>query len=124
MSVHGEPGFPPPVVLLSGGDTTVTVRGDGKGGPNTEFCVSAGAELDQQTVLLASVDTDGRDGSTDMAGGIVDTETIPDKKEAQLALDSNDAYTLLEERDALVKTGTTGTNVNDLHVILIDDRQS
>lgn len=116
----GEP-FSPPVALLSGGETTVTVRGDGTGGPNQEFAVSAGIEIgaDETGVVIASVDTDGVDGPTDAAGGIVDRTTVDDPGRAEAALDTNDAYEYLSERDAIVRTGPTGTNVNDLRVILV-----
>ena len=124
----GNP-YEPPVALLSGGETTVTVTGHGVGGPNQEFALAGALELAQEgdetggKVALASVDTDGIDGPTDAAGAIVDSETVgPDDVEsARVALDGNDAYTYLDVRDALVRTGSTGTNVNDLRVTIIPD---
>jgi len=115
--VSGHP-VEPPVVLLSGGETTVTVRGSGTGGPNQEFALSA-ALSGSKPITVASVDTDGEDGSTDAAGGIVDDSTIDDPTKARAALDDNDAYPFLEQRSGLVMTGSTGTNVNDLRVFVI-----
>jgi hydroxypyruvate reductase len=109
----------PPAVLISGGETTVTVDGDGMGGPNQEFAVSGALELPSGPVL-GSVDTDGRDGSTDAAGALVDSDTITDHESARDALAENDAYTCLDACDALLFTGDTGTNVNDLRVVIVD----
>lgn len=109
----------PPAVLLSGGETTVTVRGDGIGGPNQEFALSAGREL-PEGVVLGSVDTDGLDGSTDAAGALVDATTVTDSDAAAAALDANDAYPFLDGHGALLVTGETGTNVNDLRVVAVD----
>ena len=110
----------PPAVVLSGGETTVTVRGDGEGGPNQEFAVGGALELDAEGVALAAVDTDGIDGATDAAGGIVDSATVEDPATARDALAANDVYPYLAERDALIRTGPTGTNVNDLRVLVVE----
>jgi glycerate 2-kinase len=130
----GEP-VEPPAVVLSGGETTVTVRGDGEGGPNQEFALRAALELGgaggakangsdgSDDVVLAAVDTDGRDGGSDAAGAIVDGGTVPDADaatESRAALADNDAGTYLDGRDALVYTGRTGTNVNDLRVLVVE----
>ena len=115
----GEP-LAPPAVVVSGGETTVTVRGDGTGGPNQEFALSAGLELDAPGVVVAAVDTDGIDGVTDAAGGIADSETVPAEVGAE-ALADNDAYGLLSDVGALVRTGPTGTNVNDLRVVVVEE---
>jgi glycerate 2-kinase len=123
----GDPAEPP-VALLSGGETTVTASGDGRGGPNQEFALAAalelgggGVETKGRDVVLASVDTDGVDGPTDAAGALVDRGTVgpDDADEARDALDANDAYRYLDARDCLVETGPTGTNVNDLRVVLV-----
>jgi len=118
----GEP-FEPPVALLSGGETTVTVTGDGQGGPNQTFTLSGALDLASHGVgtdiVLTSIDTDGIDGPTDAAGAIVDGTTVVDRRRTQRALDDNDAYSLLAEWNALLKTGPTGTNVNDLRVMLV-----
>ncbi|ELY90478.1 glycerate kinase type-2 family protein [Natrinema altunense] len=114
----------PPAVVLSGGETTVTVRGDGTGGPNQEFAASAALELadggdieDGGEIAVAAVDTDGSDGATDTAGALVDGTTVADSDAAREALAENDAYPYLESRDGLLFTGPTGTNLNDLRVI-------
>lgn len=109
-----------PSVVVSGGETTVTVTGDGEGGPNQEFVVSAGLELGVEDVVVASVDTDGRDGATAAAGGIVDYGTITDPEAARAALAANDVYAYLGRQGARIETGPTGTNVNDLRVLVID----
>lgn len=108
----------PPSVLLSGGETTVSVEGSGAGGPNLEFALGAVLALPEGAVL-ACVDTDGEDGSTDAAGAIVDAGTVTDRSAARHALDRNDAHGYLDDRDALVVTGPTGTNVNDLRVLVV-----
>ncbi|WP_435098008.1 glycerate kinase type-2 family protein [Halarchaeum sp. P4] len=113
----GDP-IEPPCVVLSGGECTVTVEGDGDGGPNLEFALSAALELPEESALCA-VDTDGIDGATDAAGAVVDVTTVDDRREARRALRANDALPYLEECDALVETGATGTNVNDLRVLVI-----
>ncbi|WP_135806583.1 glycerate kinase type-2 family protein [Halorussus marinus] len=119
----GDP-VAPPAVVLSGGETTVTVTGDGEGGPNLEFALSAAASIDASGVAIASLDTDGRDGGTDAAGGIVDAETVGDRlsaDDARDALADNDALAALDAADCAVRTGPTGTNVNDLRVLAIAD---
>lgn len=112
----------PPAVLLSGGETTVTVRGDGAGGPNCEFALSSALELGEDGIVVASVDTDGIDGATDVAGAIVDRSTVADRREESAsALADNDAYPALQRVGALIETGKTGTNVNDLRVIVVTE---
>lgn len=110
----------PPAVMLTGGECTVTVTGDGRGGPNQEFALAGALELTLPGVALACVDTDGRDGATDAAGAIVDETTVRDGTAAQTALDGNDAYPYLDDAGALLRTGPTGTNVNDLRVIVVE----
>ena len=114
----------PPAVMLSGGETTVTVDGDGVGGPNQEFALGATRELRGSEIVVAGIDTDGLDGSTDAAGAIVDGETVPpeDRGAVRTALRNHDAYPFLDERGALVETGETGTNVNDLRVVVVAKR--
>lgn len=119
----GDP-VEPPAVLLSGGETTVTVTGDGIGGPNLEFALAAALALPDGAVLGA-VDTDGRDGSTDAAGALVDAETVGEGHEteqlgrAHVSLAENASYGFLESRDALLTTGSTGTNVDDLRIVVV-----
>ena len=131
-AARGSPAEPP-AVLLSGGETTVTLGdADGTGGPNAEFAASAGLALAEgplgggegagsaaPRVVVASADTDGIDGPTDAAGGIADATTL-DPDAARDALDRHDVYSLLDEADALLRTGPTGTNVNDLRVIAVE----
>jgi len=121
-SATGNP-VEPPAVVLSGGETTVTVRGEGTGGPNLEFALRAAVELDGGDTVLAAVDTDGRDGSTGAAGALVDADTVDDPAMALDALADNDAYPYLAEREALIETGATGTNVNDLRVLVVHPRR-
>ena len=118
----------PPAVVVSGGETTVTVDGDGTGGPNQEFALSAAVELAAAAdsnaggaatdTVVAAVDTDGIDGPTDAAGGIVDSETIAPGI-GRNALAANDATAALDAANARIETGPTGTNVNDLRVVVV-----
>ncbi len=108
----------PPAAIVSGGETTVRITGDGTGGPNQEFALSGAIELANDCVL-GSVDTDGIDGPTDAAGALVTGETVTDREAARTALADNAAYTFLAEKDALLISGQTGTNVNDLRVLLV-----
>jgi glycerate 2-kinase len=120
IAATGNP-VDPPVAVISGGETTVTVRGDGAGGPNQEFALRAALALDQG--VLGAVDTDGRDGATNAAGALVDGETLADPEAAaaaRAALAENDAATVLGDCDALIRTGRTGTNVNDLRVLIVE----
>jgi hydroxypyruvate reductase len=112
--------------VVSGGEATVVVRGEGTGGPNQEFALALAVELEGVEGWAAlAVDTDGNDGSTDAAGALVSGETTTSIREGGVnsteALAKNDAYHALEAGDALVSTGSTGTNVNDLRVMLISD---
>jgi hydroxypyruvate reductase len=116
--VTGNP-VSPPAALISGGETTVTVRGDGVGGPNQEFALAASLELSAAGVVVAAVDTDGIDGATDAAGAIVDSDTATPDTVAREALDQNDVEPFLAKKDALIRTGPTGTNVSDLRVVVI-----
>ncbi|MGF1472238.1 MAG: glycerate kinase [Rubrobacteraceae bacterium] len=114
----------PPCAVVSGGETTVTIRGGGTGGPNQEFALTLAVELDGVEGWSAfAVDTDGEDGPTNAAGGLVDGLTAgeihaagPDPRDY---LADNDTYAALESGGALVFTGPTGTNVNDLRVALV-----
>jgi hydroxypyruvate reductase len=117
IAATGNP-IEPPAVVLSGGETTVTVTGDGRGGPNAEFALSAARSL-PATAVLASVDTDGEDGASGAAGALVDGDTVDDRRAATAALRNNDAAGYLDARDALIETGRTGTNVNDLRALVV-----
>jgi glycerate-2-kinase len=112
------------VCLLSGGETTVTVLGSGRGGRNQELALSFALEIDGTPgISLLSAGTDGIDGPTDAAGAMVDGETVSLARRAGLNplshLAANDVYPLLDRCGALLKSGPTGTNVMDVQVILI-----
>jgi hydroxypyruvate reductase len=108
-----------------GGETTVTIRGQGKGGRNQELALAAALELAGLSgVVIMALATDGGDGPTDAAGAIVDGETFKNMQAAGLdpraLLRDNNSYMALAAADALIFTGPTGTNVNDLVVILVN----
>jgi glycerate 2-kinase len=112
---------PPGGCLIQGGETTVTVRGDGKGGRNQELALAAALKLaGAGQVALLSAASDGVDGPTDAAGGWVDGGTIQDADalalDAANCLEENNSYLLLDRVGRLIKVGPTGTNVNDLVV--------
>jgi glycerate 2-kinase len=120
---YGAPGNPP-CVLLSGGETTVTVRGQGRGGRNTEFQLGLALAIDSEPGIWAlAADTDGVDGSEDNAGAFVSPDTLLRarglRKQPREYLDDNDAYSFFAELDDLVITGPTLTNFNDFRAILI-----
>ncbi len=113
-----------PRLLLSGGELTVTLKGSGKGGPNSEFLLAFAKEIEGHGNIHAlSADTDGIDGSEDNAGGFADGSTqarIRAKGGVPAALlANNDAWRALHMAGDLLVTGPTGTNVNDLRAILI-----
>ncbi|KFG67515.1 glycerate kinase [Microvirga sp. BSC39] len=121
--MHGEPARAP-CVLLSGGETTVTVGGQGRGGRNAEFLLSLALSLKGESGISAiACDTDGIDGSEDNAGAWCDDSLLESAraKGIDLAahLETNDAYTAFAQLDRLVTTGPTLTNVNDFRCILI-----
>lgn len=109
-----------PAAVVSGGETTVTVTGEGTGGPNQSFALAAALELRGiEGVALAAIDTDGIDGPTEAAGALVDGDTVGEPGAAREALETNDAGTYLESHGDLVLTGRTGTNLNDLRVAIV-----
>jgi hydroxypyruvate reductase len=121
---HGQPA-PPPCVLLSGGETTVTVRGSGRGGRNAEFLLALALQLNGAAGISAlAADTDGIDGSEDNAGAIVTPDTLARARacglDASALLADNDGYGFFATLGDLVVTGPTLTNVNDFRAILID----
>jgi hydroxypyruvate reductase len=123
IAQHADP-MKPPVALISGGECTVTVRGNGRGGRCTEFLLSLGIELaGMPNVHAIACDTDGIDGSEDNAGAVLSPESLV--RGARLGLDArklladNDAYGLFSRVEDLVVTGPTRTNVNDYRAILI-----
>ena len=120
---HGTP-VKPPAVLLSGGETTVTVTGKGRGGRNAEFLAGLALGLDGAARIFAlAADTDGIDGSEDNAGAFVGPDTLARARaegfDPAALLAANDAYTLFSRLGDLVVTGPTLTNVNDFRAILV-----
>lgn len=123
----GRP-VPPPALLLAAGETTVTVRGKGRGGRNQELALSFALEIEGLSdVALLALATDGRDGPTDAAGAIVDGTTCAKIRACGLdpkeALVENDSYTALSAAGDLFKTGPTGTNVADLVALAVERRK-
>ncbi len=122
---HRQPAAPP-CVLLSGGETTVTVRGNGRGGRNVEFALALALALEGKAGVYAiACDTDGIDGTEDNAGALVAPDTLAralalgaDPREY---LANNDGYSFFQRIDDLVMSGPTLTNVNDLRAILIQN---
>lgn len=116
--------FTAPCALIAGGETVVHLRGKGKGGRNQELALAAAAGIDGlDGVVVFSLGSDGTDGPTDAAGGIVTGEFAARCRELGLSiektLEDNDAYTLLSAADGLIMTGPTGTNVCDVAVVLV-----
>ena len=124
---HGQPAEPP-CVLLSGGETTVTMRGKGRGGRNVEFLLALAVALGGEPGIFALAgDTDGVDGTEDNAGAMVTPDTL--SRALMLGLDAkshladNDGYSFFSALGDLVTTGPTLTNVNDFRAVLITSRQ-
>jgi glycerate 2-kinase len=114
---------PPNTCLILGGETTVRLKGNGRGGRNQEVALAAAIALDgQPNVVLASFSTDGDDGPTDAAGALVTGETAALARAHHLdphdSLARNDSYPFFDQLGSLLRTGPTGTNVNDLVLIL------
>jgi glycerate 2-kinase len=119
----GEPA-PAPCVLLSGGETTVTMRGDGRGGRNVEFLLALAIALHEQPAIWAiAADTDGVDGAEEIAGAVVTPDTLPHARRLGLSpadsLASNDAHSFFGALGDQVVTGPTLTNVNDFRAIVV-----
>nr|WP_298376748.1 glycerate kinase [uncultured Halomonas sp.] len=129
MALKAQKETTQPLLILSGGETSVTVRGDGRGGRNVEYLLGlyealAGAE----DIYALAIDTDGIDGSEDNAGALIGPDTWQRAQERQLTagdyLARNDAYSFFEALDELIVTGPTRTNVNDFRAILVLPRNS
>lgn len=121
-ALRGRP-LPRPACLIAGGETTVTVRGPGRGGRNQELALSAALKLaGLADVLLLSAATDGTDGPTDAAGAVADGTTLARAEALGMSalafLDANDSYPFFDQLGDLLRTGPTNTNVNDLVIIL------
>ena len=114
----------PPACILSGGETTVTISGNGLGGRNQEFALAAAIDISgHKNIVVLSGGTDGTDGPTDAAGAFSDAYTLERAKEMGLNpyhfLANNDAYHFFEKLDDLLITGPTNTNVMDLRILLV-----
>lgn len=126
VAARGRP-VAPPACLLLGGETTVTLRGDGRGGRNQELALAAGLALarapEGERIVVASLATDGSDGPTDSAGGLADARTVARGRaaglDAAVHLAGNDAYPFLAASGDLLRTGPTQTNVNDLIAVFV-----
>ena len=122
-AARGQP-FPAPCVLLSGGETTVTVRGNGRGGRNVEFLLALGIALDgHEGIHALAGDTDGVDGQEDIAGAVLAPDTLQRAWTQGIkprdSLDNNDGHGFFQALGDSVITGPTLTNVNDFRAILI-----
>ena len=122
--VFSENPVPRPAAIVASGETTVTVKGKGVGGRNQELVLSAALRLnDVDGVVVASLSTDGVDGPTDAAGAIADGKTLV--RAAKIGLNpekflaDNDSYTFFSKLGDLIVTGPTGTNVNDISVLIV-----
>jgi glycerate 2-kinase len=120
---HGQP-VAPPCLILSGGETTVTVRGSGRGGRNTEFLLALAVALNGRAGIHAlAADTDGIDGSAENAGAVIGPDTLARAAaaglDAKACLATNDTHSFFEALGDLVLTGPTLTNVNDFRAILV-----
>ena len=129
VAMHGEP-LAPPAVLLSGGESTVTL-GDaagGRGGRNTEFLLALALALDQvplgsRRIWAVAGDTDGIDGTEDAAGALVAPDTLTRARalglDPRAVLSAHDSYVLFDALGDLIRTGPTLTNVNDVRALLV-----
>lgn len=116
--------FDPPACLIFGGETTVTVHGEGKGGRNQEMCLSALREIgNRPNMVFLSAGTDGIDGNSEAAGAVVDCDSYHKSQALGLRIDeyleNNDSNRLFEQTGDLIITGPTGTNVMDMTILLI-----
>ncbi|MDD5644971.1 MAG: glycerate kinase [bacterium] len=113
-----------PACIISGGETTVTVKGNGKGGRNMEFCLACAGHISGfGNIVIASVGTDGTDGPTDSAGAIIDSGTFKKALNKKCSpgeyLENNDSYNFFRKCGGLYITGPTGTNVMDIRIVLV-----
>lgn len=123
IAEHNRP-IPRPACIIAGGETTVTLRGDGRGGRNQELALAAATDLARTPgALLVALATDGGDGPTDAAGAVVSTTTLQRAErlglDAAAALDCNDSYPFFDALGDLLRPGATHTNVNDLALVVV-----
>jgi len=119
-----RPTLPGPVCVLAGGELTVTARGSGTGGRAQEFALAAALAIQGTSrVWVAGFGTDGRDGPTDAAGAVADGETVERARrrriDAERFLRRHDSYTFFKRVGGHIRTGLTGTNVNDLYIVFV-----
>ena len=118
--VHSGQPIKPPCCIVTGGETTVTIKGGGLGGRNQEFVLAAALDIaGLSNVVVFSAGTDGSDGPTDAAGAIADGDTLGRKPEALRYLDENNSYRYFEALGDLVITGPTNTNVMDVRLVMV-----
>jgi glycerate 2-kinase len=118
VAASGHP-VRPPACIITGGDTTVTVKGDGLGGRNQESVLAAALDIaGLDGVVVFSAGTDGTDGPTDADGAIADGQTLARQPDAHLPLDRNDSYHYFQSLGDVVITGPTNTNVMDVRQLL------
>jgi hydroxypyruvate reductase len=119
MARTGRP-IKPPACIVTGGETTVTLRGDGLGGRAQEFALAAAIDIaGLENVVVFCAGTDGSDGPTNAAGAVADGQTLPRKPDARSYLNRNDSYHYFESLGDLVITGPTNTNVMDVCIMLV-----
>jgi hydroxypyruvate reductase len=123
VTVSGKP-VQKPAAIVAGGETTVTVVGKGKGGRNQEIALAAALKIKGlDGCVVASLSTDGVDGPTDAAGAVADGKTVARAEKAGIKaedfLAENNSYSFFSKLDDLIFTGPTGTNVNDISVVII-----
>jgi hydroxypyruvate reductase len=123
IRASGHP-VPPPACLISGGEPTVTLEGEGKGGRNQEFALAAALGIQGlENVVILAAGTDGTDGPTDAAGALVDGTTVKRAERMGLSawdhLHRHDAYPFFDRLGDLIRTGPTRTNVMDVHLVLV-----
>ena len=118
MARTGHP-MKPPACLITGGETTVTIRGDGLGGRAQEFALAAALDIaGLENVVVFCAGTDGTDGPTNAAGAVADGQTLARKPDARSYLNRNDSYHYFEALNDLIITGPTNTNVMDVCIVL------
>ena len=122
---NGNSSFKKPCAIIAGGETVVTIKGKGKGGRNQELAFSAAKGIaGLEGTLIFSLGSDGTDGPTDAAGGMVDGKSWEQLKKCGLDIDevleNNDSYNGLKAINGLIITGPTGTNVNDVSVVIVN----
>lgn len=123
IELHGYP-IEKPACMISGGETTVTIKGTGKGGRNQEFVLAAALRMKGvENCVVLSAGTDGSDGPTDAAGAIADSSTLDRAAlkglDAHQYLENNDSYHFFDQLGDLYKTGPTNTNVMDLRILIV-----